>query len=158
MGSRAGNHPFGRDLPPAGPAGASRGRLIVVTLPPRMSDRSAEVRSAILTTTMEGSLRALAAIVVCLALAGCWGGHLDPISNEADTAMILGTGTVRHLDIEGGFFGIVADDSVKYDPVVLAPAFQKDGLKVKFKARPANATSARTWGVRIELKSIEPVP
>jgi inhibitor of cysteine peptidase len=125
-----------------------------------MSDRSAEIRRAILTTTREGYLRAIAAIVVCLALAGCWGGHLDPISNEADTAMISGTGTVRHQDIEGGFFGIVGDDSVKYDPVELPPAFQKDGLKVKFRAQPANATSTSTrmWGVRIELKSIDLLP
>jgi hypothetical protein len=103
-------------------------------------------------------LRGIAAIVVCLALAGCWGGHMNPISNEADTAMISGTGTIRHMDIEGGFFGIVTDDSLNYDPGTLAPAFQKEGLRVKFQGRPTNATSLRMWGKPIELKSIEPLP
>ena len=151
MGSRAGNRPFGRDLPPAGPAESSRGRLIFVTLAPPMSDRSP---GAILTTTMEGYLRAIAAFVVCLALAGCWGGHLDPV-HLSPTAHDLLTGTVLHQDIEGGFFGIVGDDSVKYDPVELAPAFQKDGLRVKFSARPTNATTMHMWGKAVELKSIE---
>jgi len=107
---------------------------------------------------MEGPLRAIAAIFACLALAGCWGGHLDPVHDETDTAMILGTGTVRHLDLEGGFFGIVGDDSVKYDPAELAPAFQKDGLRVKFRARPTNAMTTRMWGKPVELKSIEVLP
>jgi hypothetical protein len=107
---------------------------------------------------MEGPLRAIAAIFVCLALAGCWGGHLDPVHSESDTAMMLITGTVRHVDLEGGFFGIVADDSTKYDPTELAPAFQKDGLRVKFKARPTNATTTRMWGKPVELKSIEVLP
>lgn len=104
---------------------------------------------------MEGRLRWIAAVVICLAFAGCYGGHMDPVLHEDDSAMIPGTGTVRHVEIEGGFYGIVADDSTKYDPGVLAPEFQKDGLRVKFKARPTNPMSTRMWGKPIELKSIE---
>jgi hypothetical protein len=72
--------------------------------------------------------------------------------------MMLVTGTVLHMDVEGGFFGIVGDDSVKYHPVELAPAFQKDGLRVKFSARPTNATTMHMWGKAVELKSIEVLP
>jgi hypothetical protein len=38
------------------------------------------------------------------------------------------TGTVSHLDLEGGFYAIRGDDGVTYDPTNLPPAFQRDGL------------------------------
>jgi len=92
-------------------------------------------------------------------LAGC---AQDPTHLDLDpggVSMIATTGTVRHQEMEGGFFGIVADDSTKYDPVEIAPAFQKDGLRVKFSARPANnGMSTHMWGVRVELTGIAVLP
>jgi hypothetical protein len=40
------------------------------------------------------------------------------------------TATVRHLSIEGGFFALIGDDGVTYDPRQLDPAFARDGLRV----------------------------
>ena len=99
------------------------------------------------------------ALLAAALLAGC--AH-DPTHIDLDPggiSMIATTGTVVHQEIEGGFFGIVADDSTKYDPIEIAPAFQKDGLRVKFSARPANnGMSTHMWGVRVELTGIAVLP
>ncbi|MHC4260864.1 MAG: hypothetical protein ACYSTF_10720 [Planctomycetota bacterium] len=44
------------------------------------------------------------------------------------------TGTVRYIDLEGGFFGIVGDNGVHYEPHNLPPEFAVDGLRVIFRA------------------------
>jgi hypothetical protein len=75
-----------------------------------------------------------------------------------DHEPIAATGTVQHLDLEGGFWGIVADDGAKYDPVNLAPEFQVEGLRVSFRAKLAKEqVSFHMWGTRIEISSIRRV-
>jgi inhibitor of cysteine peptidase len=102
--------------------------------------------------------RAPMLLALCVTLVGCSHGFTDLTPDPGGVSMIATTGTVRHQDIEGGFFGIIADDSTRYDPVELAPALQKDGLRVKFSARPANnGLSTHMWGRRVELTSIEPL-
>ena len=54
---------------------------------------------------------------------------------EAGGTEIHFTGTVRHVELEGGFYAIRGDDGVSYDPTNLPPEFQKDGLKVEAEAR-----------------------
>ncbi len=71
---------------------------------------------------------------------------------------ISGSGTVRFQTIEGGFWGIVGDDGTNYDPMALDPAFQKDGLRVRFEAVPeTDMMSTRMWGTLITLVRIEAV-
>ena len=65
--------------------------------------------------------------------------------------------TVRYQDLEGGFFGIVADDSAKYDPGTLPAAVQKDGLRVRFTAKRVGGFTTRMWGTRVEVQHIEPL-
>lgn len=67
-------------------------------------------------------------------LAGC--SVFDPgASTEGEGEIVSGTGTVRRFELEGGFFAIVGDDGVTYDPTNLAAEFQQDGLRVRFRAR-----------------------
>ena len=95
-------------------------------------------------------------LLLAVSLAGCSHGFQDLKLDPGGVSMISGKGTVRHQDFEGGFFGIVGDDSTNYDPVELAAAFRKDGLRVKFSGSPANGgMSTHMWGKRIELTSIE---
>lgn len=69
---------------------------------------------------------------------------------------ISATGTVRFLDISGGFWGIVGDDGRKFDPMELDAAFQKEGLRVRFEAVPeTDMMSTRMWGTMIALVHIE---
>ena len=101
----------------------------------------------------------LLATMVVLAFAGC-AENPTHIDTDPGGVSMFGntTGTVRHQDIEGGFFGIVADDSTKYDVGELPAAFQKDGLRVKFSLRATNnGTTTRMWGKRVELSSIEEI-
>ena len=87
---------------------------------------------------------------LCLVLASC--GH----PQASDPNEIKASGVVQHQDLEGGFFGLVADDGAKYDPGATLPTeFQKDGLRVKFTARKTNAMTMRMWGTPVDVTKIE---
>ncbi|QXD13823.1 hypothetical protein GQ464_010095 [Rhodocaloribacter litoris] len=65
------------------------------------------------------------------------------------------TGTILHLDIEGGFYGLVADDGTRYLPLDLDEAFQQNGLRVRFEAEPAQVLTLQQWGRPVRLTRIE---
>ncbi len=66
------------------------------------------------------------------------------------------TGTVSYVDLEGGFFAIVADDGKKYVPANLYEKFSQAGLRVKVKARiRKNVASIHMYGVPIDIVSIQ---
>lgn len=65
-------------------------------------------------------------------------------------------GTVHHIPLEGGFYGIVADDGRHYDPVNLPDEFRQDGLSVTCRIRPArDRISFRMWGQLVEITDIQ---
>ena len=97
--------------------------------------------------------RLLPLLVVCLGVAACSNHDAKP----SDPNVIQATGVVQHQDIEGGFFGLVADDGAKYDPGTLPAEFQKDGLRVRFTARKTSAMTTRMWGTTVEVEKIEAV-
>jgi hypothetical protein len=94
-------------------------------------------------------MRRLALLVLCLAAVSC--AHTQP----SDPNRIEAKGTVSHQEMEGGFYGLVADDGAKYDPGTLPAEFQKDGLRVRFVARKTGAMTMRMWGTAVAVESIE---
>ncbi|HEX9976220.1 MAG TPA: hypothetical protein VGA82_03125 [Dehalococcoidales bacterium] len=69
---------------------------------------------------------------------------------------ISGTGTVKFVELEGGFYGIVGDDGKKYDPINLTQTYEEDGLRVRFEARiRQDIASIHMWGTIIELTKVE---
>jgi L-ascorbate metabolism protein UlaG (beta-lactamase superfamily) len=73
---------------------------------------------------------------------------------KGDEQMI--PGMVRYIDIEGGFYGLLADTGEKYDPVNLPEDFRQDGLRVKFAVKEKQgAVSFRMWGKIVEILKIE---
>lgn len=77
-------------------------------------------------------------------------------SDDADNNMINETGTVKFIQSEGGFYGLVADNGKKYDPINLEQEFQEDGLRVRFEAKIRNdLASIHLWGILIEILKIE---
>ena len=69
---------------------------------------------------------------------------------------IVGTGTVVYISIEGGFYGIKADDGKAYDPMNLPAEFRKDGLRVRFEAKELKgAASFHMWGIIVEIVHIQ---
>ncbi|UCD93026.1 MAG: hypothetical protein JSV43_03710 [Methanobacteriota archaeon] len=69
--------------------------------------------------------------------------------------VVSGTGTVKFISLEGGFFGILGDDGEKYDPINLDEEFQVDGLRVIFIAKICeNQVSFHMWGTLVEIVEI----
>ncbi len=80
----------------------------------------------------------------------------EPATKNDAENRIIATGTVRYLPMEGGFWGIVGDDGNNYDPMDLAPAFQKEGMRVRFEAIPeTDMMSIRMWGALVKITRIE---
>lgn len=65
------------------------------------------------------------------------------------------TGTIRYISIEGGFYGIVADNGEHYDPINLPREFAKDALRVKFQVKDVKGmVSVRMWGKIVRIIKI----
>jgi predicted small secreted protein len=69
---------------------------------------------------------------------------------------VSGTGTVKFVDLEGGFYGIVGNNGQNYDPMNLDQTYQEDGLRVRFQAKiRQDMASIHMWGTIIEITRIE---
>ncbi|WP_298665634.1 hypothetical protein [uncultured Methanofollis sp.] len=110
------------------------------------------------------ALALFALICGAVLIAGCTGTDSGKELNETPggtvtetvTAGITGTGTVTYIDLEGGFYGIVADNGTHYLPLDLDPAFEQDGLKVTFTLEPArDIMTIQQWGTPVKVISIE---
>ena len=78
----------------------------------------------------------------------------SPISQQTNGQMI--TGTVLYIPIEGGFYGLIANDGTKYDPINLPDEYKQSGLHVKFKVIPKKGmASVHMWGEIVEIEKIE---
>jgi len=62
---------------------------------------------------------------------------------------------VKWISLEGGFFGLVADEGVNYLPLNLPEGFRKDGLKVKVRGRVREGFTIYMWGLPFEIDAIE---
>ncbi|BBL66991.1 putative hemolysin [Methanoculleus chikugoensis] len=87
------------------------------------------------------------AIVAC----GCIAAGGD----ETATDRVSGNGTVTYIDLEGGFYGIVADDGEHYLPTDLPAEYRQDGLRVVFVVDIMNETATiQQWGTPVEVVEI----
>ena len=96
--------------------------------------------------------------LVLLAATGCStkpppeDGTPTPPPASSDENLVSGVGTILYQDLEGGFYGLVADDGAKYDPLNLDEAFQQDSLRVRFRAqRRTDVMTIRMWGQPVEI-------
>jgi hypothetical protein len=97
--------------------------------------------------------RSLSLFLVLL-LSACAPG-LSSCGSEAEEERLRIVGTVRHVDLEGGFFGIVAEDHKQYEPVNLPDEFKEDGLPVEIKAVILrDVVGFRQWGQHIAIEEI----
>ncbi|HQD27180.1 MULTISPECIES: DUF333 domain-containing protein [Methanoculleus] len=95
------------------------------------------------------ALALLGAIIACGCMAAekAGGGPADRIA---------GNGTITYVDLEGGFYGIVADNGERYLPASLPAEFQQDGLRVTFVVEPSGETATiQQWGTPVEIIEIE---
>ena len=65
-------------------------------------------------------------------------------------------GTMSHIDLEGGFWGIIADNGKYYDPINLPDVLKKEGLRVNFTLKVLkNRASVHMWGEMVEILNWE---
>lgn len=106
------------------------------------------------------------ATMVCLGLLAVVGGcHGSSKERQAVPAGATGaqpwtvTGTVRHIEIEGGFYGIVTDDGTNLDPVNLPEEFQKDGVRLEARVVPLrDRISIHMWGTPVRIIEFQRLP
>lgn len=66
--------------------------------------------------------------------------------------MIEITGTVHYQELGTGFWGIIGSDGSKWHPESLPNTLQKEGLKVKLKAKEQKGgASIFMWGTSIQI-------
>jgi hypothetical protein len=66
------------------------------------------------------------------------------------------TGTVKYIQLEGGFYGILGDQGDRFDPVNLPESFKQDGFRVKFQMEKLpNQMSFHMWGKLVTITDIE---
>ena len=76
--------------------------------------------------------------------------------NNRDKQYLITSGTIKYITLEGGFYGIIGDDCVNYDPINLPDNFRIDGLKVVLTAiKREDLGSFHMWGIIIEIISIQ---
>jgi hypothetical protein len=68
------------------------------------------------------------------------------------------TGTVTWVSLEGGFYGIIADDGTQYDPVNLPDEYTYDGLRIGFTAtEEPDVVSFHMWGTSVTITDVVPL-
>ncbi|WP_083608763.1 DUF333 domain-containing protein [Methanoculleus chikugoensis] len=89
----------------------------------------------------------LGAVIACGCIAA--GGE------ETAADRVSGNGTIAFVDLEGGFYGIVADDGERYLPADLPQEFRADGLRVRFVVDLVDETATiQQWGTPVEVVEI----
>lgn len=92
-------------------------------------------------------------LLLVLFAAACSG--TQPEAEAAGDEVVSTTGTVVWLDLEGGFYAIRSDDGGTYEPTNLPSEFERDGLRVRFRALiREDVGSFRMVGPVIQLQSI----
>ncbi len=87
-----------------------------------------------------------------------WGTPIEiaAIKRIDENGTIAADGTVTYVDLEGGFYGIVADDGSQYLPANLPEEFAVDGKRVHFTAVvQQDVVTIQMWGTPVEIFTIE---
>ena len=96
---------------------------------------------------------------VLLLAAGCQNAESDSQETGAVQRPRTVTGTVRYLDLEGGFYGIEADHGTKLDPVNLPEDFRQDGVRVAVRVEELkDRVSTHMWGTLVRIMEIKRLP
>jgi hypothetical protein len=63
-------------------------------------------------------------LLLAISLCGC-----------SEESVVFGTGEIKYIDLEGGFYGIVSDNGEHYDSINLPLEFKEDSLQAEFKLK-----------------------
>jgi hypothetical protein len=86
-------------------------------------------------------------------MTGCSTVQKTNINHKADQFI---SGTIKYIDLEGGFYGIIAEDGTRFNPENLPEKFRSDGLRVRFNGTPdRKGVSIQMWGMMFRINKIE---
>lgn len=75
---------------------------------------------------------------------------------DAQGGVITMTGTITYINLEGGFYGIIADSGDQYFPLNLDQQFKVNNLKVRIEGKiRKNVMTTTMWGTPLEILKIE---
>lgn len=79
-----------------------------------------------------------------------------PLSSKMDNEQIVFTATVKYMNLEGGFFGLITKEGKHWLPMNLKKEFQLDGavLKVTGYAKK-NMMTIQQWGIPFTITHVE---
>ena len=70
--------------------------------------------------------------------------------------LITVTGTITYIDLEGGFYGFVADNGDRYFPVNLDQQYKVNNTKVRIEGKiRENVMTTIMWGTPLEILKIQ---
>lgn len=76
--------------------------------------------------------------------------------NDNVEATMWQQATVKYLSFEGGFYGLITHNGLKYLPIGLAKEFQQDGAVVSIKGKVNNQVmTIYQWGTPFEISDIK---
>lgn len=98
----------------------------------------------------------LVLLILCMAGAtGCVQPEARPKGLERAGQEVVFAAEVELISLEGGFFGLIAEDGTKYLPLNLPEGFRRDGLRVKVRGRlKEEAVTIYMWGKPLEVLDI----
>lgn len=83
------------------------------------------------------------------------GEALENVDDPDPEDIVSGVGTIIYVDLEGGFYGLVAEDGTKYNPLNLEDAFKQDSLRVRFRGvLRTDVMTTRMWGRNLEIQEM----
>jgi len=101
-------------------------------------------------------VRGVLCLSILVTLTGCHGSGQAGARNQPVAVKGAITGTIKYVDLEGGFYGIVTDAGQKLDPVNLPDAFRQDGLRIQARVERAEGqVSTHMWGPLVRIVEIE---
>jgi hypothetical protein len=78
------------------------------------------------------------------------------ISTEVDMKQLSFTATVKYMNLEGGFFGLVAKDGKHWLPTNLDKKFQQNGAVIKVRGNAIEGLmTIQQWGKPFSITHIE---
>ncbi|MBI3945197.1 MAG: hypothetical protein HY321_04710 [Armatimonadetes bacterium] len=106
-------------------------------------------------TQVSGTITGVVMAAVLLTGCGPREEPRTPPPGGGSSETVQATGTVQFVALEGGFYGIVAEDGTRYDPINLPPQFQRDGQRIRFEGKVrSDLAGIHMWGTLIEITQI----
>jgi hypothetical protein len=94
--------------------------------------------------------------LILLIIGTCLGFMIVSFIRGSSNEYIFGTGEIEFYPDDGGFYGIISDDGIHYEPINLPDEFKIDGLRVLFIFKlPNEATTYHLWLKIVELIDIK---